>query len=202
MDMRAKRIGVAAALLAALAAPVNGQSLTQQVMTSLNDKEGTMSRTVANYAKGDTRVFGMFQIDSGTEPSYFGWLGTHRELEKGLELVAEAKKKNGGTVNFGAGLGYDVPMPERAKLNIHLLPLRYGGGFEKEVEISIFGKAGLPRRFYVEGFAEVDLPYNGKPETHAEFAFGRQVGKGSVEVIGAYNGKGASFRTGARYPIF
>lgn len=184
-------------------------AVTQQVMTSSNEREGTISRTTGLYNGGNLRIFGMFDASQGEESrgretNYFTLLAGHTELGRGFGAVGEFTKMKGEPAEIGFGAGYDFPqLPRRARLDVHAMPAVFNrDGFVRKAELDAYGGVELPRGFYLEGRSHLEFPYGAKREVHSELAVGKRIARGlALEAMGAYNGKGGGFRSDVRYVV-
>lgn len=172
---------VAALFATALARPADAQvKISQELMASSDAGEKAVTRTIGNMDMGQYHVWGMLDAAHGSR-RYFGKLSLHKEARGRWEQVFELEKGNGDPAKIGTGVGYDMPMPKGAYLNVHVLPFgaevnaKPGQGLLREIDIDAFG--GYERKgFYMEGMMHASLPYGtGKKEYAGEISAGKKI---------------------------
>lgn len=211
--MNKRKIAAMLLLKMLTANPVYGQDarITTEVMASSNPDERGVSRTIGSYSGREFKLFGMFEAalkrpQKGGEPrggpDYFLLLAGHRELKKGIELVAEGTKARGGPADLGIGLGYDVHMPKGAYLNPHVLPLNFtANGVARRSEVELLG--GYEKnRYYADGRMQLSIPYHQRRECVAELAMGKKLGRFAGEVSVAHNSRGNAVRGDLKYGVY
>src|SRR3989344_2161007 len=199
-----------AALIGALAQPAYAQDaggkVTQEFMVSSNPKERGMSSTIGVYERDGFEGFGMLDVAlRRTEsPDYFLILSGHKKVGKGTELVFETVKSKGKPADFGMGVGYDFPLPDKYRFSVHALPLNMeSGGIVRRSEFAVFGGAKLKNGYYVDGRMQLTFPYGERTEYAGEIAVGKKLNdRFSAQGSCAHNKRGSALRAELKCGVY
>ena len=216
MNRKTRNATAAAVITGALAQPLyaqeprepqsqTGPKITQEFMVSSNPKERGMSRTIGVYERDGYEAFGLLDVAlrRAESPDYFLILSGHRKVGKGAELVFETVKAKGKPADFGIGMGYDFPLPDKYRFNVHALPLNMeSGGIARRSELAMFGGAKLKKGYYVDGRMQLTFPYGERTEYTGEIAAGKKLSdRFALQGTFARNKRGSAVRADLKYGV-